>query len=256
MIAGIAVLFALATPSRDALIERWLRADPAHSAATLSSAPAAAVRSGVPNLHALATRELTIPGRYQIALPRPPLASEPWWLRAGRWMFDRWKSFWDATFARFHIGRPQAAGIGDALLALVGLVVIFILIRLLLGVARANSQPPAGSAPLEESPPPRALYRLACDAADRGDYATAALRLFAATVALLERRGTLQGATSATVGDVRRVVRARNAASVASFDAVASPFVQTAYAERPIDEAQWQRARDAFNGLLQRGTLP
>jgi hypothetical protein len=216
------------------------------------AAPASGSQTAVPNLHALVQRELSIPGRYQIAQPSQSPASEPWWLRAGRWILDRWKNFWDATFARFHVGRQQAAGIGDVLLVLVGLLLIFVVMRLLVGLQRANAQPAAGYAALEESPPPRALYQMACDTAGRGDYGSAALLLFAATVALLERRGTLDRASSATVGDVRRVLRTRNAALVDSFDAIASPFVRKAYAERSVDEAQWQRARDAFNGLLNR----
>ena len=99
---------------------------------------------------------------------------------------------------------------------------------------------------MEETPAPTALYRLACAAASRADYGGAALLLFAATVALLDREGAVDGSSSATVGDLRRELRARNAALIGAFDTVAGPFVQKAYAERAIDEPQWDRARHAF----------
>jgi hypothetical protein len=72
-------------------------------------------------------------------------------------------------------------------------------------------------------------------------------------VALLDRRGAADGTASATVGDLRRELRASDARLVAPFDAVAAPFVQEAYAERAVDEPQWHRARDAFATLLQEG---
>jgi hypothetical protein len=80
--------------------------------------------------------------------------------------------------------------------------------------------------------------------------------LFAATVALLDRQGAVDGTASATVGDLRRELRAGNARLVGPFDAVAAPFVQEAYAERAVDEPQWHRARDAFATLLQEGAQP
>jgi hypothetical protein len=79
-----------------------------------------------------------------------------------------------------------------------------------------------------------------------GEYGTAALLLFGATVALLDGRGAVAASRSATVGDLRRELRARDAPLVAAFDAVAAPFVEKAYAERRVDEPQWHRARDAF----------
>ena len=75
-------------------------------------------------------------------------------------------------------------------------------------------------------------------------------------VALLDRQGAVDASASATVGDLRRELRAHNARLVAPFDAVAAPFVQEAYAERTVDEPQWHRARDAFAALLQEGAQP
>ena len=250
MIAAVAVVLAIATPSREELIERWLRANPAHSAARLNSGPhdAVAPNAAAPaDLQALAQRELGTPGRYQLAKPPPPApAAEPWWQRVWRWLEDRWQQLWRALFGRVHVGKGQAASIGDVLLVIVGLIFIVVVVRLLRNLQFARSRSRLRSEPLEEPPTPRALYRQACNAASRADYGGAALLLFAATVALLDRQGAVEGRSSATVGDLRRALRARNAALVGAFDTVAAPFVQKAYAERAVDEPQWQVARDAF----------
>jgi hypothetical protein len=69
-------------------------------------------------------------------------------------------------------------------------------------------------------------------------------------LALLDRRGAANLSSSATVGDLRRDLRARHREMLAPFDAVAATFVQRAYAERAIDEPQWERARAAFVALI------
>jgi hypothetical protein len=171
-------------------------------------------------------------------------------------MHKRWQRFWEFLFARVRVGSQEAASLGDVLLVLVAVLMIVVVVRLLrnLQVERSQHAPPA--APLEEPPAPRTLYKQACNAAARGDFGTAALLLFAAMVALLERRGAVDASASATVGELRRELRARNARLVAAFDAVAAPFVQEAYAERAVAETQWHRARDAFATLLQEGAPP
>jgi hypothetical protein len=247
LIAGIAVVLAMATPSREALIERWLRANRAHSIAALHAAPTQGA-SAPANLRALADRELATRGRYQLSKPIQTF-NEPWWLRAWRWVLDRWQRFWNAIFGRVHVGKEQAASIGDVLLVAVGLLLIVVLIRLLRNLRIAGSQARMRAEPLTESPTPRALYKQACEAASDGDYGGAALLLFAATVALLDRQGAIHLTSSATVGDLRRTLRARNASLVDVFDTVAAPFVQQAYAERPVNESQWDRARAAFLAL-------
>lgn len=254
MIAVAALTVALVKPSREALIEQWLRTDRTHTMARLNSVPRAPAReetTSLPDLQALAARELATPGRYQIANPPPP-AYEPWWARPWRWLHDRWERFWQAIFGHVHVGRQTIANIGDVVLVLLGLLVIYVVVRLLMNLQLAREGSRTSSAPLEEPPSPRALYKAACSAASRGDYGSAALLLFAATVALLERRGDVRAPHTATVGDLRRDLRAHNAKLVVAFDAVAAPFVQRAYAERGIDERQWEDARDAFDQLLYR----
>ena len=253
MIAAIAAAAALA-PSKDALIERWLRANHAHVVARLAPAPAPLVFP--PDLRDLAQREFAVKGRYQLAESPLVVVAEPWWLQAVHWIYKRWQRFWDLLFARVRVSPQGAASLGDGLLVLVGILMIFVVVRLLRNLQLERSHSGPAAAPLQEPPAPRVLYKQACNAAGRGDYGTAALLLFAAMVALLDRQGAVDANDSATVGDLRRELRAHNARLVAPFDAVAAPFVQEAYAERAVDELQWHRARDAFATLLQEGALP
>ncbi|MFY9739546.1 MAG: hypothetical protein WAK11_10910 [Candidatus Cybelea sp.] len=241
-------------PSKDALVERWLRANRTHVVVQLAPAPAPAISP--PDLRALAQREFAVKGRYRLAKPAVATAPEPWWLRAFHWIYKRWQRFWDLLFARVRVGPQGAATLGDVLVVLVGILMFFVMVRLLrnLQLERLRSGPRA--APLREPPAPRTLYQQACNAAGRGDYGTATLLLFAAMVALLDGQGAVDGTASATVGDLRRELRAADARLVAHFDAVAAPFVQEAYAERAVDEPQWHRARDAFAALLQEGARP
>jgi hypothetical protein len=248
VIVAAAAALALAAPAREALIERWLHANRTHSMTRLESGPAARPAVAPPDLRAFAERELATPGRYRLA-SRAAVVSEPWWMRAWDWLAERWQRLWNAVFARVHVGRATAASMGDALLVLVGLVSIFVVVRLLMNIHLARSSASLDSTPLEERPSPRALYKEACNAANRGDYGGAALLLFAATLALLDRQGAVEAARSATVGDFRRALRGRDATLLPSFDAVAAPFVQRAYAERAVDELQWRHAREAFESL-------
>ena len=254
----IAVVFAaasLAPPSREALIERWLRADRSHRAALLVArhVPAA---SKPPNLQALARRELSVPGRYRLTAPRAPAEPVPWWKRLTRWIGERWNELWRQIAARAHVSERTATAIGYAVLALVGLALLLVLLRLFREVQRSRWARRSRPQPLEAAPDPEALYREACDCANRGDYGDAALRLFAAAVAALTGRGAVATTRSATVGDLRAALRRKRAALVPAFDAVAAPFVQTAYAERPIDASQWQLAASAFTVILGEPSLP
>jgi hypothetical protein len=248
VIVAVAATLALAVPSRNALTERWLRANPAHTLARLNSVPpgfAHGTATAPPDLRALAQHELDTAGRYRLSQPvRAPAKS--WWERALEWLADRWQKGWNAVFGRVHVGKQQAASIGDVLLLLVGLLLIFVVMRLVREIYLAREAASTLFEPLAIPPSPRALYKRACDRANAGDYGNAALLLFAATVAFLDRRGAVDASSTATVGDLRRSLRARYAAWLTPFDTVAAPFVQTAYAERPIDEAQWQRAEAAY----------
>lgn len=248
MILAVAATVALTVPSRDELIERWLRADRTHTLARLHAAPAAAAHASVPDLKALARRELGTRGRYALTPSAAP--SKPWWSPIWGWIADRWQQFWRGLFGRVHLGKQVTASIGDLLLGLVALILAITVIRLVRNVQLARAA--ASSArvePLGHAPSAAHLYRQACEAASRGDYGAAALLLFAATVALLGGRGAITTSRSATVGDLRRQLRGGDANLLDPFDVIAAPFVQRAYAERTIAEPQWKRARFAYEKL-------
>jgi hypothetical protein len=203
------------------------------------------------DLSALAQRELTAPGRYQLRAARvTPAGGEPWWLRAWSWLRGRWLQLWQAVFARVHFERRTTIAIGDGLLVLVSLVVVVVALRLLRELQIAQSAPRAQGEAIVRAPDAQAIYRRACDAARRGDYGVASLLLFAATIALLSRRGVIGGDRCATVGDLRRELGANEASLMPPFDAVATPFVARAYAERVVTRREWECARDAFESML------
>ncbi|HEY2474529.1 MAG TPA: DUF4129 domain-containing protein [Candidatus Cybelea sp.] len=254
MIAAVAAAVALATPSREALIERWLDANPSHRPALLE--PVGQVARAPSDLQALAQREFAIAGRYRLSEPPPaPPQAQPWWLRALRWLGDRWEQFWDAFFTRVHIGTRGANAAGDAILAIVALALLLAAFFLLRNLQVVRTAKRTAGEPLEPPSDFGALHRHACEAAGRGQYGDAALLLFAATVAMLERSGAVAPKRSATVGELRRQLRTGDAALVAPFDTVATAFTEKAYAERRIEPAQWERARAAF-GSLQREVQP
>jgi hypothetical protein len=254
VIAAVAVTLALAAPSREVLIEHWLHANHTHTKARLDSGPRASKEAQGDKgttLRAVAQRELSIPGRYQLLASPTPAQQEPWWLRTWHWIAGLWQKFWQAFFRRVHVGREAVASIGDVLLVAVVLLLIFVVVRLLMNLQLTRSALRSSSEPLAERPAPGALYNQACNAANRGEYGNAALLLFAATIALLDRHGAVDATSSATVGDLRRELRAYNAVMIESFDAVATPFAQKAYADRAVDEPQWHRAHDAYVTLRQ-----
>ncbi len=247
MICALAVAVALTAPAREALIGRWLAANPAHTAAQLESHGAA----GAPprNLSALAKRELSTPGRYQLSQPAVAAIGEPWWARALDWIADRWQQLWQRLFGRVHVNARQAAGVGYALLVLVGLGLLAVVVLIVRAVARVRSRTSLASQRIDLPPDPQARYKEACDAASHGDYGAASLLLFGATIALLALRGTVAVRRSATVGDLRRGLRTHDVRLIPPFDTVAGTFVERAYAERAVDESRWRQARDAFDVL-------
>jgi hypothetical protein len=253
VIVAAAAVLALATPSRDVLVQRWMNANPVNTLVRLNSGPPAVPSAAVPDLRALAQREFAVAGRYQLAKAPPPHASL--WSRFWSWIGDRLEQLWRTLFGRAHVGPRTAANIGDALLVVLVVIVLYVLVRLLGSVQLARSRSLLRSEPLDERPSPLALYNLALAAANAGDYGAAALLLFAATVALLDGKGAVELTSSSTVGDLRRALRKRDPALVDPFDAVAAPFVQCLYAERSIDAPQWQHALTAFDRLEAEGSL-
>jgi len=247
VIAAVAAAAALAAPSREVLVQRWLHANRGHSAASLYSPRNDA--QVPPNLQALAQRELASPGRYNLTETPAPRVRESLWKRFLRWLGEQWDGLWRSLSKRVHFSERAANGIGLTLLAVVASILLWVAVRLLVNLQLARSRKRLDAQPLQAGLDPQALYQKARESARRGEYGRAALLLFAATVALLDLRGDVSADRSSTVGDLRRELRSNDASLVALFDAVAEPFVQSAYAERAVDASQWERAERGYSRL-------
>lgn len=249
MIGTAAVLAVVLTTSseRDTLMSRWQNAT--HKTVPVSrrlSEGAAPARETLAPLHAFAVSELGVPGRYHlhdtVASPR----AQTWWERLMSWLGDRWNALVKALFGRAHVNPAVAGFVGDLIIVLLVLAVAAAAIRIVVVYGRRGSH----AAPVRALTPAAdaaALYAMAVTRADRGEFAAASQLLFRAMLTLLDVRGTLRDDTSATVGEIRRRLPARDVLS--AFDAVARVFVAGTYAERPLDAAQWERARDAYLAL-------
>ncbi len=248
MIAAAAVLAVVLTNSteREALMTRWAHASRAtvpvnrrlHEGATPS-------KSTLARLQRLTVAELSVPGRYQLRAAATAPPRKTWWQQLLSWLGDRWNAFWQALFGRARINPTAAKLVGDAIIALLVLAVAAAAIRILVVYGRRGQR--AASVRELTSTDAATLFAMASERADRGEYAAAGQLLFRATLALLDVRGTVREDASATVGDIRRRLPARDL--IGAFDAVAGMFVAGTYAERPLDAAQWERARDAYLSL-------
>lgn len=249
MIAAAAVLAVVLTSSteRDALMSRWTHASRATVRADRrlhgGTAPS---QTTLASLHQMAVAELSIPGRYQLRAGAAQPQRKTWWQELLSWLGDRWNAFWRALFGRARINPTAAAVIGDGIIALLVLAVAAAAMRILLSYGRRGRRA-ASTRELTPAADAAALYAMASERAGRGDYAAAGRLLFRATLALLDTRGAIREDASATVGEIRRRLPARDV--VGAFDAIAAMFVAGTYAERPLDANQWERARDAYLSL-------
>jgi hypothetical protein len=246
---------------RDDLVARWVAANDAQIAkiADVKKRAAAATSfakvrgrldesttsSMLPDFTAAARRELATPGRYQLSVKVAPPPQPTLWEQLWQWAGDRLRDIWNALNDRVHIGPSGAVAIGDVLIGLAVLVLVFVVIRLL-AEFQIDRRRAAAVEALGAPRDARVLYERATAAAQKGDFTAASRLLFAATVVALDLRGVVTEDPSATVGDLRRALRSRQTELVPPFDAVAAPFVASAYAERAIEPVDWDRAHAAF----------
>lgn len=251
MIPAAAVLAVVLTTSteRDALISRWTHATHANVPAKRRLREGAApLPATLTPLHAMAVSELSVAGRYHLHDAAAAPREKTWWERLTAWLADRWNALIQTLFGRAHINRTVAGAIGDVIVALLVLAVAAAAIRIIVAYGRRSSHA-ASLRALTPAADAATLYDMAAARADRGEFAAASQLLFRATLTLLDVRGTLRDDASATVGEIRRKLPARDV--VSAFDAVARLFVAGTYAERPLDAAQWERAREAYLTLAQ-----
>ncbi len=228
-------------PTRSALVARWAAAS--HRSPHVLQSNAGAQPPA--DLKRLVAAELSIRGRYRLAAEPAAVARPSLWLEFWQWVRDRWNDLWRAAFGRVHVGPRGAVVAGDALMALVALVLLVVAFRLLSGLS-IERRTAARALRIETPRDASELYAAACAWARDGDYARASADLFAAAVASLSARGVVSDDRSATVGDLRRTLRTEDGALVAPFDDVASAFVAGTYAERALARGEWERARSSY----------
>ena len=187
---------------RAALVARWVAAS--HRSPELLESYAGARPPA--DLNRLVAAELSVRGRYRLAAERPAVERTSPWLEFWAWVRDRWNDLWRAAFGRVRLGPGGAVVAGDALMAIVALLLLVVAFRLLSGLA-IERRGGARAQRLESPRDASALYATACAFARAGDYTRASAALFAAAIASLSARGVVRDDRSATVGDLRRTLR-------------------------------------------------
>ncbi len=197
---------------------------------------------------ALAARsELATPFRYHLQVQPPP--TEPWWLRAWDWIVD----FFNRLFSHARGGHAIGVAIADVLVVAIVALVLYLVVRLVLAAAPRRRRREMGVEALAAERDEHRLAREAFAAAERGEIGLAVRLLFAASVTLLDLRGAIHDDVSATVGELRRAVRPLGDAVAAPFGEIASAYVTSVYAERPVEGAAWSRAYAAYRDLQRLG---
>lgn len=189
--------------------------------------------------------ELATPGRYHLA---PPPVHHSVLVELWRWIVAQWSSFWAMIFRHVPIGHDTAALIGEAIVILCMLAVVFAAVQLTirLELEEARRTP---SVPLSAPRNAQAFAIAAAQAAGSGDYTRAVRLLFIAAVTLLDLRGVVRDERGATINELRREVRARDAQLEPPFMTLARAYTSAAYAEEPLGADAWTRAQDAYTQL-------
>ena len=194
--------------------------------------------------------ELAVPGRYHLAAPpsQPSLLAQVW-----SWIVERWTQFWNVVVHRLSLTPGAAHAIGDAMVIVFGAVVVLGVVQILLRM-ELEAAARGGAVPLEMPRSAQSYAIAAAQAASSGDYTRAVRLLFIAAVTLLELRGVVRDERSATINELRRELRSRDAALEAPFLDLARAYTSAAYAEQPLDANAWEHARLAYTRLREHAT--
>lgn len=193
-------------------------------------------------------REILAQSRFRIRVQ--PAPARTWWGALRDWLGDRWNQLIDAFAHHVRLGEHASVAVGDVLLALIVALIIIVLVRLLLGMARENefASGVAVSA-LEPHADSAALHAESQAAAQRGEYALAVALLYRAVLAVLDARGLLRDDLARTVNECRRDVRRRAPRLSAPFDRIARAFTAAVYAEDRVSGEQWSDAHAAYGEM-------
>ncbi len=190
--------------------------------------------------------ELATPGRYE--LTQTQVVHRSWVQIVLQWLYDRYAELVHALATHLNVGPNAVSMLGDAIVVACVVVLGIVGARLLIAVQLDRARKTAAIA-IGPSRSAHATARAAADAAANGDYVRAIRLLFAAAVTLLDLRGVLHDDPSATVNDLRRALRERNASAEDPFVEIARLFSAAAYAEERLDASAWNAARDAYDRL-------
>lgn len=196
--------------------------------------------------------ELAVRGRYHLAEPAPTF-HPTWYQLFFVWVGDRFNDFIGWLAAHVHVGREGSGIAGTVVLIVSVAIVAFAGARLLMALQVSRDRRLATGASF--SPPQRsarALFGAAIRSADAGDYEAAVRLLFAAAVTLLDLRGLIHDDDGATINELRRTLRARDAGAERPFATIARAYVSAAYAESRIGPEDWTAAHDAYTALAGR----
>ncbi|GAC1657112.1 MAG: hypothetical protein NVS9B12_09060 [Vulcanimicrobiaceae bacterium] len=201
-----------------------------------------------PNAQPLA-RQIVSNGRifhFESVQPTPP---KTWWDRLRGWVWERWQAMLRALFGKHRLGGTASIAVADMVLVLSILAFLWVLVRILWHYGRVETQL-WEAADLPAGDNPAKLCARADEEASLGRYANAVAHLFAATLAVLRRRGVLSTDESETIGQLRRRVRTAIPASVSSFEALSAALTLAVYADAPLHAADWERARSAYTDVV------
>ncbi len=142
----------------------------------------------LPDFTAAVQRELATPGRYQLSMKVAPPPQPTLWEQLWQWVGDRLRDIWNRFSSnRVHIGPSGAVAIGDVLIGLAVLVLVFVVIRLL-AEFQIDRRRAAAVEALGAPRDARLLYERATAAARNGDFTPASRLPLAATVVALDLR--------------------------------------------------------------------
>jgi hypothetical protein len=207
-----------------------------------------AVRFAQPpaDLHSLAVRELASP-EYRIVAPPASSQQLSWLERIASWAGKFWQYVVQSVFGRAHAGHAPAA-VGDVLLVLAVLGVIFFGLRLLATIT-IDRRRAAASERLEDPVSAAEWYRRALATAAAGDLTNASRCTLAAAVTALAERGAIEPAAGATIGELQRALAVRAPQYARPFSTIARAFAAGVYAERPLEPVEFDRAIGAYRAI-------
>lgn len=205
--------------------------------------PAFGTRTPPLDPHSLA-REILLRGGFHLRAQTEQIS---WWERFLNWA--------GALISKYF---PHIAGPSPGLLQFFGFALLFVaiglvvavLVRLLLSLSPDSAVSANSVRALQSRTAAKVWYERAVAAAQENRLREAIVLLFRAALAILDLRGFVRDEPSRTVEECASELAQRAPAQLVSFRTVARAFTAAAYAERPVAQADWERARAAYEHIF------